>query len=339
MLIIGDLQIDSPSEYNYGAAGNYILEGSLRTLRYCFDYAKQQAEQTIFILGDIHALKDKLPNRIKNPLIDLFEEYYQQFEIITLVGNHDYLNGELAIKYLKPYMHVIEKPDIITIVDQKVVCIPYYTDVAPAIEALLQYDVDLLLGHFFVSTSLAGRFDKQAMPLNTMNRFKRVILGHDHIFQRLSTNVTVLGSIYQEDWGEVGQKKYIAYGDNGFHKLPLYIDRQDIVLGTGADIEEIMAFKPDFSLNPDWFHFRRIICTSYIDPEKLRQLQKFYLSEGAVKVVVMPYSRDLKGVNLDVSKGKDLIVQTMVEKALQDIPSMYQRFIAKQVLNKVMERI
>lgn len=74
----------------------------------------------------------------------------------------------------------------------------------------------VLFGHFQVvgafyqnSKALTG------VPMEALDPFSMVLLGHIHAPQSLSDRVHYVGSPFQQDWGEAGQKKRVAILDTG----------------------------------------------------------------------------------------------------------------------------
>ena len=328
--------MDSPPKYNYGKKGNYIREGCVKTIRYIFQYALDNQITRMFFLGDIHALKDKLPNKLKNPLIDLFEEFNDVAYKFIIVGNHDRYNEELAIKYLKPYAEVIQDVEIDSSFGTSIVMVPCLSNIRDIIKTLKGYQIDLLLGHFFIKESLAGRFSDNSVPLEMLDNCRTVIVGHDHEFQRLAQDIYVLGSIYQEDWGEADQSKFICVYEKGkteFIEIPLFINRKDIALNSNLDIDEHMAYKP--RIEEGLFYMARLICNKPIDTALLNSYKRFLLDEGYVRVDVIPYIAQMQKGTMMKGMRSDFMVQDMIERSLTDIKGMHKKFICHKVIREI----
>lgn len=126
-----------------------------------------------------------------------FKQKYKK--VIFLRGNHDKSEDISAIDYLK-YIGI-------TIVDD-------YTD---------EYNQRLYVGHFMVVGSRL-EYGTARCSLSDLKDKKRIILGHQHSFQKLSDNAYHLGSIRYCNFNEAKDtNKFIAKIDNKneIHFVPL----------------------------------------------------------------------------------------------------------------------
>lgn len=278
-MVVGDLNIDAPKDHNY-EMGNYILVGCVNILKWIFNRAISENVECLFFLGDIFHKKDKIPNRIKNTIVEVFSSYAKildrsnrSMKIVIITGNHDFSDdGESTIFFLHPWVEIADESKITTRCgdNKRIGIVPYNSDdeISKCLHRWVK--LDIILGHFAIhGCSFTGiNYYDAGINLDLLDKFSLVIAGHIHKFQKISDSIIHLGSIYQTNWGEAGENKYIAIIDNkdiDFIELPKFINRVDMRFGKTSLMEmeeELVGFKGSYNL-------ARIVCTCNIYAEHL----------------------------------------------------------------------
>ena len=271
IMVVGDLNVDAPKEYNY-EKGNYILDGCINTLKWIFRKAISEKVDVIFFLGDIFHKKDKIPNRIKNAIVEVFSEN-DIIKKFIIAGNHDFSDdGESTIFFLHPWSDIVDINRVTRRYENKRIgMIPYDADDRISRQLIKwKNKVDIILGHFAIhGCSFTGiDYYDSGIDLDILDEFPLVVAGHIHKFQKFSDSIIHLGSMYQTNWGEVGENKYIAIIENTdveFIELPKYINRVDMKFG--KDSLDVMH-KKVYPISA-FYNMARIVCSCNIYAEHL----------------------------------------------------------------------
>jgi DNA repair exonuclease SbcCD nuclease subunit len=342
IMVVGDLNVDAPKEYNY-EKGNYILDGCINTLKWIFRKAIFKKVDMIFFLGDIFHKKDKIPNRIKNAIVEVFSD--NDIKKFIIAGNHDFSDdGESTIYFLHPWSDIVDVNRVTHRCENKRIgMIPYNTDEGISKQLIKWKDkVDIVLGHFAIhGCSFTGiDYYDSGIDLDILDKFPLVIAGHIHKFQKISDNIIHLGSMYQTNWGEVGEDKYIAVVENTeveFIELPKYINRVDMKFGKTSlkDMDE------ELTIFDGSYNMARIVCTCNIYAEHLEQS----IDSMITKLKTVGYDYVTIDTTFDVDTpvieqkeaGKTAdVFGEFVKLKLDEQSESGRRYFLRKVLRKVM---
>ena len=315
-MVVGDVQADAPTRYSY-SGGNYLLEGCYRTLQYIFKLGKEHKVSAYIFLGDIHTKKDKIPNEIKNMMFDLFEMKHRKADKYIIGGNHDEKDGESSLRGLKPYAQIIDKPEVIEIDGQEILCLPYMENLKQYKKQLKKQPCNMVVGHIGIQGASVGsiRNFNDGIPLKWLKEYDYGLFGHFHRFQKMEDGIYILGSIYQEDWGEAGDTKRVALFDEGeltFEKLPKYINRIDIPINEDEKVKKLLGlkkkkFKKKFKFNENWSNFSRIVTNSEVDIQLLNELMDKFEKYGFIN----------SEPDIDIIEQEEVKIKTTTAKALK----------------------
>lgn len=330
-LIIGDLQLHAPKEFDNLDGTNFLLEQQAKTLSWIFRFGATNKVQLYVFLGDIHTAKDRIANRVKNKLLELFEEHHVGSRTIVLAGNHD-KNGE-AIKYLSPYAELVTEPTV----DRSSVFVPYCKDVSNIEEFLkanLKENSKTVFGHWFIEGHTPP--NSTGVSLSLLSRFRQVICGHQHSFLKITERICYLGSIYQEDFAEAGQKKYIALIKDGKTKLitlPLFINRVVYRIETTSDVEKIKISFPNTA------NIVKLKVASGVKSALVNELQNWLKQRGCyVFKEFLPTDFNQNRLLPVTKRGQSAVVDNLFEQILKG-KNIGERYFMKRAIEKVKEKV
>lgn len=175
---------------------------------YLQDFANTNEIRDIIIAGDIFEKSSKIKNSAFIPLFFKFKELKEEgFNLYFLLGNHDIFNMEndSLVETFAPFGKVIKTPEEIEIFNRKFYFVPYTKD-----ETEIPDFGDVLITHLgIVGFELDNRYhvnEKIGLPVSKFKDWKWVFSGHFHRPQK-KENIIYMGSPYQMNFGEAGQKK------------------------------------------------------------------------------------------------------------------------------------
>ena len=174
----------------------------------------------IFFLGDIFDNRVSMNIKIKNAVLDVFENILSDYKIYILIGNHDcYFNNSIetnAVKFLNKFnnIKVISKSSIIKSNDRTIYMVPWIVDSERFRDEVsnLKDRVDICMGHFAINGFHLNKFKIQedAMSHEEFNKFSLVFSGHLHqrgikIFG--DTEIAYIGSPFQLTRADSGEPR------------------------------------------------------------------------------------------------------------------------------------
>jgi hypothetical protein len=191
-----------------------------------------------------------------------------------LTGNHEQFLRDTSIsnwRLFAPYFEVIQDRKIVTVDNCKIFFCSYPKDYAElaswiALESSKARGHKILFGHFQVKGAyLNSTKAATGIPVESINGFDLAVLGHVHTPQSVTDRVHYVGSPFQQDWGEINQKKRLAIVDTSkftvtwveLEGYPIYRevslkefktavnerseDRYRVVLNSHAEAEQFFA--------------------------------------------------------------------------------------------------
>lgn len=327
-IIIGDIHVDAPSKFEH-PKGNYILDCCIQSLGHIISYGEEHGIKKYTFLGDIFEKKDKIPNRSKNKVIDIFKRL-SRCDVIILEGNHDREGSDSSIKFLEPYAKIISKPTAV----KGRLYIPYTKDYDEIIRIVqLSNDYDIIFGHFEIKGCNYGGIvnSNNGISIDAFNN-KTAIAGHIHRFQEVSNSIYHLGSIYQVDWGEQSEKKYFCIIDNEdiiFKKLPTLVNRVTLEYGDKLAGGKIIIGS---------FNMAKIVYESRsINAKDVIAYKEELIKMGFNNVSIEPFCAQMSGTEWCESKNLDSIYSKFVKDSLEEVKNVSQRVLYRGIINEVME--
>ena len=210
-------------------------------------------DATVF-LGDLNDSKSIIRSEIQT----LYMKYFSKWpnKLIILVGNHDYHNAIECKEHSLEIFKNIKSENQIIIVDKmqqidNMIFSPYYHETTKFKEDLSKFDSKYLFMHQGVDGCLysSGTPEQSDLKKKDLKRFTRVIGGHIHMHQ-VFDNIDFIGSPFTQNFGEAGEKKFIAIFDKGSNKLDYMktnIPQHIIIEREINDIKDIAGIKKELT--------------------------------------------------------------------------------------------
>lgn len=200
------------------------------------DYLKTHAEENnikhIVIAGDVFEKSSKIKNEAFLPLFFKFMELKDEgYKLYFLLGNHDIYNvdNDSLVEAFAPFGEVIKDFKQVEIDGRTIDLLPYTknNDDIPS-------SGDILITHLSIADfSFDNRYhvnEKMGMPTEIFEGYNIVFSGHFHRPQN-KKNIVYMGSPYQMNFGEIGQKKgFITFNTDSGDWERVYYDQAPIYL-------------------------------------------------------------------------------------------------------------
>ena len=186
------------------------LHHILDALEWCEKSARTKKATAFVIAGDVFHHRKAIDVEVLNKTYDLIKSF--QLPTYIIAGNHDIApTGKgMSISVLSDIATVIKKPKICRIGKDDILCLPWSTNdnIRTAIKKARSKGIKHAIGHMGVSGAVVGNdyvMEGDIKPAWFKN-FTWVALGHYHKYQVIG-NISYVGSLLQQDFGEVGQDK------------------------------------------------------------------------------------------------------------------------------------
>jgi len=176
-------------------------------------------------LGDTTDDRSFIPRATLEVLTAGLSRFSPNKDGIKLTGNHEQLLKYTDVNsshLFEPYFGHIDKPFVELSKTTVAVCHPFHEDydaVNAAIEArlkqLTRYQYKILLAHGDVRGVKydSGEACKKGIDPALIDQFDLALFGHVHRHQKFGKNAYYVGSPFQQDFGEAGQRKVVVVLD------------------------------------------------------------------------------------------------------------------------------
>jgi len=188
-------------------------------ISYLQEFCKENGIKNIIIAGDIFEKSAKIQNDAFIPLFFKFKELRDQgLNVITILGNHDIfsVDNDSLVETFSVFGDVVKGFEQIELGGRKIDLLPYTKR-----EDDIPTDGDLLITHLSIADfQFDNKYhvnEKAGFSRKLFSGYNKVFSGHFHRPQSKG-NVIFIGSPYQMNFGEIGQKK-------GFIVLDLETDK------------------------------------------------------------------------------------------------------------------
>ena len=204
---------------------NHALIDSLTTQ--LISGGKEREIDTLLILGDI------FESRRAQPLANLsfFGSQLEKFaehemKVIAIPGNHDKIDQESTLSYLKEFQYhpnfiVIPDYNFLDIGKNRLHFIPYFKEETAYLSRIPQIKMDkkrenVLFTHVAV-TGVKNNDNTEvanSLKLGMFVGFHSVFVGHYHNKSRVGKNIYYMGSLYPRAFGEDQDKGFLVLNDD-----------------------------------------------------------------------------------------------------------------------------
>ena len=177
-------------------------------ISYLQEFCKENGIEDIIIAGDIFEKSAKIQNDAFIPLFFKFKELRDQgLNVITILGNHDIfsVDNDSLVETFSVFGGVVKEYEQIELGGRKIDLLPYTKS-----ESDIPTDGDLLITHLSIADfQFDNKFhvnEKAGFSRKLFSGYNKVFSGHFHRPQNKG-NIIFMGSPYQMNFGEIGQKK------------------------------------------------------------------------------------------------------------------------------------
>jgi UDP-2,3-diacylglucosamine pyrophosphatase LpxH len=211
------------SDFHFGIkkASDIFLDSQLDFIKNQFEpYLSENNIKEIFILGDLFDNRTHINIKIKNIILDIFENVLKKYKIYLLIGNHDcFFSDNIKINslnFLNKFENVtlIDKNTVLNINDKKFYAVPWITNNNTFITDInnLKEKIDVCVGHFSINGFKLNKTKIEESGLSTdyFKKFKKVFSGHFHtrcIRKNNDCEIIYIGSPYQLNRGDMEEAR------------------------------------------------------------------------------------------------------------------------------------
>jgi len=200
------------SDFHFGVKKNseiYFRNQKNFIVNQFVPYLKENKIKRIFILGDVFDNRSSINTKIQNEVFNIFNDYFKDFEIFILVGNHDcYFNSTInvnSIKFLGKFENItiVEENMIIENNGKKILLTPWIVNFSDFIDYISDKEFDVSFGHYNVKGFHYNKYKTSEDGLDGSlfgNKCKKVFSGHFHIRSKQTfkdCEIIYIGSPYQ----------------------------------------------------------------------------------------------------------------------------------------------
>jgi len=192
------------------------------------DYAIENNIQTVFVNGDVFEEKNNINQTLYNAVWETFKKYSEDITFYINIGNHDTLtiaNNSSLIPF-SSICNVITKPyDVKNDEGSLIRLIPYgqVTEESLKIPKGTKFKKKILFTHEHIDGlkwNTHEYWKPSDLKKSLFQEWDIVFNGHIHMHQELG-NIINVGSMMQQDFGEMNEDKVFIEYDNG--KITIHI--------------------------------------------------------------------------------------------------------------------
>ena len=217
------------SDVHFGLDGNsdQRLDDAMNAVSWVCRTASEKGISGCVFAGDwFHSRGEidvKTALKAKESVAMCSETFRDGFYMIA--GNHDYYyissSSVSSVSLFSEYGNVhlvVDEPEVIDVNGKKVLLAPWFFD--PSSE---NRKFDAMIGHFeYVGGRMTSGFSKSGHnPADMLNVAPTVFTGHLHLTNdddRSNGKIVVIGSTYQQDWGDCGDEKRMIIFDGSSYE-------------------------------------------------------------------------------------------------------------------------
>lgn len=182
-----------------------------------FPYVLKQKIKHVIHLGDLVHNRNLMDNWIDGQLKKRFFRWFEnnQIELTCLVGNHDsYFKNTIRHNWQQANLREFEYVTVIEEITTKWIdevnfgFVPWITAPKQLTQFPSPQKIDILAGHFEINGALmqGTMHSKVGLEYSLFKNYKTVLSGHFHATS-LRDNVRYIGTQYQMNWSDYGNKK------------------------------------------------------------------------------------------------------------------------------------
>jgi DNA repair exonuclease SbcCD nuclease subunit len=220
--------------------GNSIFENELKSFLEN-DFSPKIEEENItdiIVAGDVFDDRKSINIKTLNLIHGSFLEPFSNKNIHIIPGNHDvYYKNVIHPNCISPVIHKYEnikfydKPTIVNFDNYPIQFIPWICaeNEEECLEAIESNLAKTIITHTDImgSQNVPGIFLEHGFSLDTFFKYDFVLNGHIHTKSQIGANIHNLGTQYQFNWSDYGQKKGFHIFDTSNASLTFIPNKRD----------------------------------------------------------------------------------------------------------------
>jgi DNA repair exonuclease SbcCD nuclease subunit len=181
---------------------------------------KERACDTLWDLGDTTDDRSYVPVKVIDLLCDRLQKYAGKWNI-KLVGNHEQYSKDTSVhsgKMFRQFFRVVESCENLPFAFQgvNILCMSYHDDNRVITDFLRKHrggGPTVVLGHAEIfGCHMPGGMSSSGIDRKEFDFADLTLMGHIHKPQSIG-KIHYVGSPFQQDWGEAGEKKRVGILD------------------------------------------------------------------------------------------------------------------------------
>jgi len=293
-------------------------EEILVSIRHMINYMIEREVDTVIFAGDFFHSRSNQTESVLNTAAEILRLIFEAgLRHILFPGNHDKTSYFTESSFMDTFKYHpgVEFYSDVTLLDIKgvsVTLIPFWDDSILVPKISEAKGSDLLISHFEMlgSSHLGKVSEKVTITPKTLNKWKRVYLGHYHNTMDITASITHLPSLRQNSFGEDSNKGFtIITEDLNYEIVPGVFKKFNKI---SLNIEEL----------------------SSSDITELIELHKN--SEDSVRFEFFGSESSLKALDKEQFQGTNIDIKLKYEKKYQDEvtvePVLIKKFDKAQIL-------
>lgn len=191
------------------------------------ELAKKLGVDNVCLLGDLIDSRKSQTLKVLNGVSDIFnifKSYNLQCHIIS--GNHEKVNYRSDESFLDtfkfhPNVNLYQDITEVNLHGLNITFIPFWEDDILIKKLAKAKDQSIIFSHFGTNQSKNndGSLHNSSITVESLKRFKKVMLGHFHQMDKIGSNIYHLPSLQQNNFGEDENKGFTVLYDDGSHEL------------------------------------------------------------------------------------------------------------------------
>ncbi len=253
-----------------------FIDIGINYLEHLKKYCKKNNISNILILGDLFHISNKIDIEVFLPIFDKIKEIKDSnIKISMIPGNHELLskNKKTILNTFDVFSRIFNEYNYEDIEGNRLHYLPFSREID--LSKIKLNGNDILFTHIDISGfKMTEYVESKGMKQELFNSFKYVFSGHFHLFQQ-KKNIIYIGSPYQQNFSETGQKKgFIIYD----------IEKEQWEREIYNEAPEFKVFTPEQSLKEDVSNsFIKIKINKKID--NLSKLREILHDKGALNII------------------------------------------------------
>jgi len=219
--MINNVALIADSHFGIKKANDLFFNSQLKFFKEQFVPSLEEHNiKEIFFLGDIFDNRVSMNIRIKNNVLDIFENILGDYKIYLLIGNHDsFLTNSIKINSLKfldnlKNITLISNNTVLKVKDRTFYMVPWVVDQKKFTEEVsnLKDRIDICMGHFAINGFHLSKFkvEENGFAIEEFNKFPLLFSGHFHqrgIKKFDGCEIIYIGSPYQLTRADSGEPR------------------------------------------------------------------------------------------------------------------------------------